>query len=84
MMTYIKKDRPEGGASGWPGPQTYEKTENDRKNIVAQFPSFRKLNLEGGEGASPMTWELFFTIVGIGCCTSGLFRVIDRIEGVRK
>lgn len=26
-------------------------------------------------------WELFFTIVGIGCCTSGLFRVIDRIEG---
>lgn len=31
-----------------------------------------------------MTWELFFTIVGIGCCTSCLFRVIDRIEGVRK
>lgn len=28
-----------------------------------------------------MTWELFFTIIGIGCCTSGLFRVIDRIEG---
>lgn len=28
-----------------------------------------------------MTWELFFTVIGIICCTSGLFRVIDRIEG---
>ena len=46
-----KKDRPEGGASERPGPQTYEKTENDRKSIVTQFPPFRKPNLEGGEGA---------------------------------
>ena len=28
-----------------------------------------------------MTWELFFTVIGISCCTSGLFRVIDAIEG---
>lgn len=48
-----KKDRPEGGASERQGPQTYEKTENDRKSIVAQFLSFRKSNLEDGEGASP-------------------------------
>lgn len=47
-----KKDRPEGGASERQGPQTYEKTENDRKSIVAQFPPFRKPNLEGGEGAN--------------------------------
>ena len=51
-MTYIKKDRPEGGASERPGPQACKKTktENNRKSIVAQFPSFRKSNLEAGEG----------------------------------
>lgn len=26
-------------------------------------------------------WELFFTVAGICWCVSGLFRVIDRIEG---
>lgn len=54
-MTGIKKDRPEGGASERPGPQACKKTktENNRKSIVAQFPSFRKSNLEAGEGASP-------------------------------
>ena len=46
-----KKDRPEGGASERLGPQTYEKTENDRKSIVTQFLSVCKSNLEGGEGA---------------------------------
>lgn len=50
-MTYIKKDRPEGGASERPGPQTYEKTKNDRKSIVAQFPSFRKPIFRAGKGA---------------------------------
>ncbi len=29
-------------------------------------------------------WVLFFVILGVGTATSGLFRVIDRIEGVRK
>ena len=28
-----------------------------------------------------MTWELFFTVIGICWCASGLFRVIDAIEG---
>lgn len=26
-------------------------------------------------------WTLFFTVLGICSATSGLFRVIDRIEG---
>lgn len=26
-------------------------------------------------------WTLFFVVLGIGTATSGLFRVIDRIEG---
>ena len=50
-MKYIKKDRPEGGASERPGPQTYEKTENNRKSIVSQFPSFRKPIFRAGKGA---------------------------------
>ena len=50
-MTYIKKDRPEGGASERPGPQTYEKAENNRKSIVAQFPPFRKPIFRAGKGA---------------------------------
>ena len=49
-MKYIKKDRPEGGASERPGPQTYEKTENNRKSIVSQFPSFRKPIFRAGKG----------------------------------
>ena len=35
----------------------------------------------GGGDLSMTGWEFFFVVLGVCSATSGLFRVIDRIEG---
>ena len=78
MKRYIKKERPEGGASR----RSVQglAPENNSMVIVACFARKCKPCQEGGE--PPMTgWELFFVVLGVCTATKGFFRVIDLIEG---
>ncbi len=77
-MRLQKKERPEAATSR----RSVQglAPENDCKSYYNRFLGKCKPRQEGGE--PPVTgWTLFFVVLGIGTATSGLFKVIDRIEG---
>lgn len=80
-MEWTKKERPEAATSG----RSVQglASENNRKIMITRFARKCKPRTSAGEGGdlSMTGWEFFFVVLGVCSATSGLFRVIDRIEG---
>ena len=71
MKQYIKKERPAAG--------TAERRVQDY--CITFRPDCKPQFYRGGGDLSVITWG--FVLIGICTLTSGLFRLVDRIEGRR-